>query len=145
MTDTITGSIERAPTLLALFGGLAISSNATALGHSMSYPLTSRFGMPHGLACSFTLPELIRFNGAFAPERVALIVDAMEAANAEDAASRLDQHFARWGVPEQVRRYLTREKVDKVKEFLIAPGRAANNIRPATPDDALGIIQRAIA
>jgi phosphonate metabolism-associated iron-containing alcohol dehydrogenase len=129
----------------ALFGGLAISSNATALGHSMSYPLSSRFGMPHGLACSFTLPELIRFNGEYAPERVALIADVMDAADAGDAASRLEQHFARWGVPAQVRRYLTPEKVDKVKDLLIAPGRAANNIRPATPDDALGIIQRAIS
>jgi len=128
----------------ALFGGLAISSNATALGHSMSYPLTSRFGMPHGLACSFTLPELIRFNGEYAPERVGLIVDAMDAADAGDAASRLEQYFARWEVPAQVRRYLTPEKVDKVKDLLIAPGRAANNIRPATPDDALGIIQRAL-
>jgi alcohol dehydrogenase len=128
----------------ALFGGLAISSNATALGHSMSYPLTSRFGMPHGLACSFTLPELIRFNGEYAPERVALIADAMDAATASAAAKRLEQHFARWGVPAQVRRYLTPEKVDKVKDFLIAPGRATNNVRPATPEDALGIIQRAL-
>ena len=43
----------------ALLGGFAISSNATALAHSMSYPFTSRFGMPHGLACSFTLPEVM--------------------------------------------------------------------------------------
>lgn len=129
----------------ALFGGLAISSNATALGHSMSYPLTSRFGMPHGLACSFTLPELIRFNGEYAPERVGLIADVMDAADANDAAARLEQHFGRWGVPAQARRYLTPEKVDKVKDLLIAPGRAPNNIRPATSDDALRIIQRALA
>ena len=128
----------------ALFGGLAISSNATALGHSMSYPLTSRFGMPHGLACSFTLPELIRFNGEYAPDRVGLIADAMDAASVGDAAAKLEEHFARWGVPAQVSRYLSGEKVDKVKDFLIAPRRAANNIRPATPDDAArpGPVQR---
>ncbi len=129
----------------ALFGGLAISSNATALGHSMSYPLTSRFGMPHGLACSFTLPELIRFNGEYAPERVGLIAAAMDATHADAAAGRLEEFFARWGVPAQVRRYLSPEKIDKVKDLLIAPGRATNNIRPATSDDALGIIQRALA
>lgn len=129
----------------ALLGGLAISSNATALGHSMSYPLTSRFGMPHGLACSFTLPELIRFNGEYGPERVRLVADTMDAADVGDAAARLEQYFARWGVPAQVRRYLTSEKVDKVKHLLIAPGRAANNIRPATSDDAVGIIRRSLA
>jgi hypothetical protein len=44
-----------------------------------------------------------------------------------------------------VRRYLTPEKVDKLKDFLITPGRASNNLRPAGPDDALGIIRRALA
>lgn len=129
----------------SLFGGLAISSNATSLGHSMSYPLTSRFGMPHGLACSFTLPELMRFNGEYGQERVGLIAEAMDAADISDAASQLELFFARWEVPAQVRRYLTREKVDEVKDLLIAPGRAGNNLRPASPDDALGIILRSLA
>jgi alcohol dehydrogenase len=129
----------------SLFGGLAISSNATALGHSMSYPLTSRFGMPHGLACSFALPELMRFNGEYAPERVGLIAEAMEAADFSEAASRLELLFADWEVPGQVSRYLTREKVDEVKDLLIAPARASNNLRPATSDDALAIIHRSLS
>lgn len=129
----------------ALFGGLAISSNATALAHSMSYPLTSRFGMPHGLACSFTLPELMRFNGEHDPERVWLIAEAMEAVDFREAASRLELFFANWKVPDLVRRYLDPEKVDKVKDRLIAPGRASNNLRPATSDDALDIIHRSLS
>ncbi|SFC13997.1 alcohol dehydrogenase [Marinospirillum celere] len=39
--------------------GLAISQTRTAIAHSISYPLTSHYGVPHGLACSFTLPALI--------------------------------------------------------------------------------------
>lgn len=35
--------------------GMAISQTRTAIAHSISYPLTSRYGVPHGLACSFTL------------------------------------------------------------------------------------------
>jgi phosphonate metabolism-associated iron-containing alcohol dehydrogenase len=42
--------------------GLAISQTRTAIAHSMSYPLTSHFGVPHGLACSFTLPYFLRVN-----------------------------------------------------------------------------------
>lgn len=42
----------------AMHGGLAISKNHTALAHAMSYPLTAYFGMPHGLACSFTIPAI---------------------------------------------------------------------------------------
>ncbi|MCQ4261246.1 alcohol dehydrogenase [Stutzerimonas stutzeri] len=43
----------------SLLAGLAISQTRTAIAHSMSYPLTSHYGVPHGLACSFTLPALI--------------------------------------------------------------------------------------
>jgi len=43
----------------SFFAGLAISQTKTALAHSISYPLTIHHGIPHGLACSFTLPALI--------------------------------------------------------------------------------------
>ena len=39
--------------------GLAFSNTQTALAHALSYPLTMRFGTPHGLACSFSLPLLL--------------------------------------------------------------------------------------
>ena len=42
--------------------GLAISQTRTAVAHSISYPLTSHYNIPHGLACSFTLPYLIEEN-----------------------------------------------------------------------------------
>ena len=42
--------------------GLAISQTKTAIAHAISYQLTLKYGIPHGLACSFTLPSLI---GAF--------------------------------------------------------------------------------
>lgn len=42
--------------------GLAISRTKTALAHAISYPFTAHFGVPHGLACSFVLPELIVAN-----------------------------------------------------------------------------------
>lgn len=46
----------------SLFSGLAISQTRTAIAHSISYPLTSHYNIPHGLACSFTLPYLIKEN-----------------------------------------------------------------------------------
>lgn len=45
----------------SLLAGLAISGTRTAIAHAISYPLTARFGVPHGLACSFTLPALFDF------------------------------------------------------------------------------------
>lgn len=44
----------------ATFAGLAISQTKTAIAHAISYPLTVRYGVPHGLACSFTLAAILR-------------------------------------------------------------------------------------
>lgn len=44
----------------ALLAGLAFSNTKSAIAHSLSYPITLRHGVPHGIACSFTLPMVIR-------------------------------------------------------------------------------------
>jgi phosphonate metabolism-associated iron-containing alcohol dehydrogenase len=45
--------------LAALQAGMAFSNTKTALAHSISYEMTLRFGLPHGIACSFTLPMVL--------------------------------------------------------------------------------------
>ncbi len=43
----------------SLFAGLAFSNTKTALAHSVSYPITLKHNVPHGLACSFSLPMIV--------------------------------------------------------------------------------------
>lgn len=45
--------------LAALKAGLAFSNTKTALAHSISYEMTLHYGLPHGIACSFTLPLVL--------------------------------------------------------------------------------------
>lgn len=54
--------------IASVLAGLAISQTRTAIAHSISYPLTSHYGVPHGLACSFTLPALLEANLQNLPE-----------------------------------------------------------------------------
>lgn len=42
--------------------GLAFSNTKTAAAHSISYPLTLRYGMPHGIASSISLIPLLIIN-----------------------------------------------------------------------------------
>jgi phosphonate metabolism-associated iron-containing alcohol dehydrogenase len=46
--------------MAALFAGLAFSNTKTAVAHSLSYPITLRYGVQHGIACSFSLPMILR-------------------------------------------------------------------------------------
>lgn len=46
----------------ALLAGMAIARTRTAIAHAISYPLTLRYGVPHGLACGFTLEAIIGNN-----------------------------------------------------------------------------------
>lgn len=43
----------------ALLAGLAFSNTKTALAHSLSYDITLQHGVPHGIACSFSLPLIL--------------------------------------------------------------------------------------
>jgi alcohol dehydrogenase len=46
--------------MAAMFAGLAFSNTKTAVSHSLSYPITLKHGVQHGIACSFSLPMVLR-------------------------------------------------------------------------------------
>ena len=58
-TDLGSSALRRRMATAALLAGLAFSNTRTALAHSLSYPITLRYNLPHGLACSFSLPMLL--------------------------------------------------------------------------------------
>ncbi|HHC7307385.1 phosphonoacetaldehyde reductase [Vibrio campbellii] len=43
----------------SLNAGLAFSNTKTSISHNLSYAVTLRKGLPHGIACSFTLPAVL--------------------------------------------------------------------------------------
>jgi len=45
--------------MACMYAGLAFSNTQTAIAHAISYYITAHKGVPHGVACSFTLPMLI--------------------------------------------------------------------------------------
>lgn len=99
----------------SMFAGIAISQTRTALAHSISYPLTAHFGVPHGLACSFALPRLISHFLKCQPESTfALLM--------QGAKNLLDG----LGLDELLRGYASVDSVFALTGEMHVPGRADN-------------------
>jgi alcohol dehydrogenase class IV len=45
----------------AMLAGIALSQTRTCIAHQCSYPLTMYHGVPHGLACGFSLPMVMEW------------------------------------------------------------------------------------
>ena len=59
MRDLGSAPLRGRMSLAALQAGLAFSNTKTALAHSISYDMTLHHGLPHGIACSFSLPMVL--------------------------------------------------------------------------------------
>jgi len=83
--------------LAALKAGLAFSNTKTALAHSISYEMTLRFGLPHGIACSFTLPMVLGRALGIDPARDAVLAQIFDG-DLQGAPARLTQFLHAVGV-----------------------------------------------
>ncbi len=128
----------------SLLAGLAISSTRTALAHSMSYPVTAKFGVPHGLACAFCLPELLEFNAEADDgrlKRVALKLGFDSIASMQTALVKL---FAKVEVDQSMRSYISSlDELVALAPEMHTPGRADNNIRSADQNDIRMLLEKA--
>lgn len=130
----------------SVMAGLAISQTRTALAHSISYPLTAQLDLPHGLACSFTLPEVLRFNLSADDGRLARLATTLGHRSGAELADALDAIFEQLGMAQLLSEKITSsEQMLRFKSEMYSPDRADNNLRAATLDDVAGIVERAAA
>ncbi|WP_412851510.1 phosphonoacetaldehyde reductase [Ectothiorhodospira shaposhnikovii] len=118
----------------SLLAGLAISHTRTALCHSMSYPITAHFGVPHGLACAFTMPAVLRHNLQAEDGRFAQV--ALALTGSSDPAGLVacfDQLHETMRVRERVMVHIPRlDALLALESEMFTPGRADNNLVDVT-------------
>lgn len=61
----------------SILGGFAIELSGSCFPHSAGYSLTTRYGIPHGFACSYFTAELLRVHMKDYKEYVAMLLHAM--------------------------------------------------------------------
>jgi len=88
----------------AMQAGLAFSNTKTALAHSISYDMTLHHGLPHGIACSFTLPMVLARALGVDPSRDAVLARIFDGSLA-DAPAALTRFLEDLGVSTRFESY----------------------------------------
>jgi len=99
----------------SVLAGLAISQTRTAIAHSISYPLTSYFNVPHGLACSFTLPVIIEYYLQHCDDEIA-----------QALMIRIKHMLTKLDLLRHIKSYLTKEDLLSLKDEMFHPDRVGN-------------------
>lgn len=99
----------------SVLAGLAISQTRTAIAHSISYPLTIHYGVPHGLACSFSLEKIINHYLSTYPDDSTYEL----LSNVKNLLEQLELH-------KHLSSYLSHEQVLALKDEMLTPGRSGN-------------------
>jgi phosphonate metabolism-associated iron-containing alcohol dehydrogenase len=115
----------------ALAAGMAISHTATAALHGITYPLTARRGVPHGMACAFLLREVMAVNFHHLDcHKQKRLLHAMKSNTLQAALDLLGDLYAALHVPDTLDELGITE--DDVKTFVdeAAPANLHRNIAP---------------
>ncbi len=133
----------------SLEAGLAFSNTKTTVVHSVSYPISAYFNVPHGLACALTLGSFLEFNSIpdennlpEAPDRIATISKLLDANNSRESKERIESLMTNMNLPTT----LTQLGISKKDlEILISEGftkgRFENNPRKVTKNDLYKILE----
>jgi len=130
--------------LSSFLGGLAIAQTRTALAHSISYPLTAKHGVPHGIACSFALPQILAFNAEKEPKYFNDLAMKFNFKNVEEFAQSIQQLLEFCKIQEELLKNLAgKQDVINLIGEMLDPTRAGNNVREAKTEDIRKIIEKA--
>jgi len=122
--------------------GLAFSNTKTAAAHSISYPLTIRYGIPHGIACSLPLLSLLRINKDAIDKELNLIIKKLKMSGISELEDRIKQipggilkfNLKSWGVAQT--------DLNDLVEQSFTKDRMDNNIKLLSKNDIRIILKK---
>jgi alcohol dehydrogenase class IV len=119
--------------------GLAFSNTKTAAAHSISYPLTFSFDVPHGIACSLPILPLLDINRDHIVENINLLLDTLgiDFKELKDQIANIPQDvidfkLSDWGI--------TSDDFDEIVERSFTNSRISNNIIDLSKNDVYNLL-----
>lgn len=118
----------------SLYAGLAFSNTRTTVCHSVSYPITEKFGVPHGTAVALTLGSFMAYNKEAITDYDALL-SAYQAKDAEGVRQWVKDMLALGHFSSRLRDYgIKKEDLPYIVSHAFTKGRADNNLVPVTEE-----------
>ncbi len=123
--------------------GLAIAQTKTTAVHSVSYPITAHFRIPHGHACALTLSSFIRFNAPVIKEEGRPLLKVFGVPDYEEMAKRVDQLMEKVGLERKLSALsIQKDGLDLILRDGFRPDRIKNNPREVTKEDLSKILNQ---
>lgn len=111
----------------SMLAGLAFSNTKTTACHSISYPLTMRYNIPHGAAVSMLLAPVLQMNIS-GVEGMPELLNALGVTDANALKERISDLLRRSGLPNTLQGWgVKHEELSELAELGITKGRADNN------------------
>ena len=108
----------------SLFAGLAFSNTKTTSCHSISYPLTMMFNIPHGIATFLSLSKMYEINKSV----LINIEDLYIAFGTKDITKKIEEIFNKTDISSKLSSYgIKKENISKLVDKSFTKGRMDNN------------------
>ncbi len=134
-------SYRRELQMASLLAGISMSQTKTAICHSMSYPLTSHFEIPHGLACALTMAEIADLHKKKYSKRLKIIYEAFEA-EPQNIKSKIDKFLLKINYAALLKPYKKIKISNKIN--FIDTARSKNSFLKISNSQALLIVNKAL-
>ena len=124
----------------SMLAGLAFSNTKTTACHSISYPLTMHYSIPHGAAVSMLLAPVLEMNASCVEEMPELL-KALGVTDAKMLKERISGFLTRSGQPATLQGWgVKREDLPHLAELGMTKGRADNNPVELTSQNITAIL-----
>lgn len=110
----------------AFFAGLAFSNTRTTACHSISYPLTLLYGIPHGFAVSLTLTEVLKRNKDYIQD-FDLFLDSWNAESIDDITKWIESISEDIQILKLSEFDVKKEEIEDIIKLTFTGGRMDNN------------------
>lgn len=125
----------------SMLAGRAFSNTKTTACHSISYPLTLGYGIPHGIAVSMLLPSLLQINWEKISETEPLL-QAYGVNTPEEAGQKIILLLELAGISHRLSEWnVEKKQLGNIAEHCFTKGRMENNPVDLSKEDVITILE----